>query len=265
MNSDISTLNKNAELLRINKQDQVDAVNALGFTHITMDTPLSEIATCIKWAGGLADLHLAAYNKVSHKTEYITKERWDGMGITERSSYVRVGVRMRAEGHAFIVAAEDAKYNNSYTMMWGGQGTDVSGITNYGENSSGLYDYSDEKAAEDCLKIIDKLKDVTYSGVTGAPACEAARDFTVAQDSTTRGWHLPSLIQLRLMMKYYTQLQQAFSDFDFSTTYSMSGYYWSCNEYSNGNAWSIYFGYGGSNSGNKNYTFRCRPVAPVVE
>ena len=52
--------NKEAVLLRLNKERQVEALNRIGFTDVTMDTPLSEIAEYIKWAGGLRDLRLAA-------------------------------------------------------------------------------------------------------------------------------------------------------------------------------------------------------------
>ena len=36
--------NKDAILLRINKEDQVKALKEQGFTEVTFDTPLSEIA-----------------------------------------------------------------------------------------------------------------------------------------------------------------------------------------------------------------------------
>ena len=48
-----------AILLRINKQDQVRALQDLGFTNVTNNTPLSEIAEYIRWAGGLRDLRIA--------------------------------------------------------------------------------------------------------------------------------------------------------------------------------------------------------------
>ena len=72
-----------AILLRINKQDQVRALQDLGFTNVTNNTPLSEIAEYIRWAGGLRDLRIACV-KISEEKRSLP------MAAEQRNSGVSV-------------------------------------------------------------------------------------------------------------------------------------------------------------------------------
>ena len=53
------TNEQSATLLRLNKQAQVAALNAVGFSDITENSRASEFGQRIKWAAGLLDLCLA--------------------------------------------------------------------------------------------------------------------------------------------------------------------------------------------------------------
>ena len=48
-----------AMLLRLNKQDQIEALKSIGFTTVNENTPASDIAEYMQWSGTLLDLSLA--------------------------------------------------------------------------------------------------------------------------------------------------------------------------------------------------------------
>ena len=48
--------NESALLLRMNKEEQVSVLQEIGFTNVNENTPASDIAKYIRWAGGLLDL-----------------------------------------------------------------------------------------------------------------------------------------------------------------------------------------------------------------
>ena len=43
----------NAMLLRLNKQDQIEALKSIGFTTVNENTPASDIAKYMQWSGTL--------------------------------------------------------------------------------------------------------------------------------------------------------------------------------------------------------------------
>lgn len=45
-------------LLRLNKQDQIEALKSIGFTTVNENTPASDIAKYMQWSGTLLDLSL---------------------------------------------------------------------------------------------------------------------------------------------------------------------------------------------------------------
>ena len=68
------TNEQSATLLRLNKQAQVAALNAVGFSDITENSRASEFGQRIKWAAGLLDLNLAC-NRISDNSKwYFTRE-----------------------------------------------------------------------------------------------------------------------------------------------------------------------------------------------
>ena len=58
-----------AMLLRLNKQDQIEALKSIGFTTVNENTPASDIAKYMKWAGTLLDLSLATLRMELHERE----------------------------------------------------------------------------------------------------------------------------------------------------------------------------------------------------
>lgn len=91
------TNEQSATLLRLNKQAQVVALNAVGFSDITENSRASEFGQRIKWAAGLLDLNLAC-NRISDNSNGISPVR---NGIPSRlptnsclSNAVFVSVRM---------------------------------------------------------------------------------------------------------------------------------------------------------------------------
>ena len=55
----MSTKEQSATLLRLNKQEQVKALQAVGFADITENSRASEFPNRIKWATGLLDMRVA--------------------------------------------------------------------------------------------------------------------------------------------------------------------------------------------------------------
>lgn len=68
------TNEQSATLLRLNKQAQVAALNAVGFSDITENSRASEFGQRIKWAAGLLDLNLAC-NRISDNSNGISPVR----------------------------------------------------------------------------------------------------------------------------------------------------------------------------------------------
>ena len=260
--------NKNAVLLKLNKEAQVQALRELGFTEVTNSTPLSEIAEYMRWAGGLRDIRLAAFHREQQMTVALTKEEWASMSSNIRTKYVKVGLWIRCNRTEFIIAAEDCKNSaGTYTFKWGGYGVDLRGVTNYSTGSVGLFDV--KTGEEDTLAAITQLNGYTDSqNITGAPACEAAYYYTVNNDvdadgNPNRQWYLPSISQLWLIAKYRTQIHEAFAVFFSSASYFSAEYYWSSTESSSSNSWHLNMYYGIMYINNRNNSDRCRPVCSV--
>ena len=70
----MSTKEQSATLLRLNKQEQVKALQAVGFADITENSRASEFPNRIKWATGLLDMRVAC-NRISDNSKwYFTRE-----------------------------------------------------------------------------------------------------------------------------------------------------------------------------------------------
>lgn len=104
------TNEQSATLLRLNKQAQVAALNAVGFSDITENSRASEFGQRIKWAAGLLDLNLAC-NRISDNSKwYFTREEWDSLTVTNKQLFIKRGLRIRAHGHSFVISAQEC-YN----------------------------------------------------------------------------------------------------------------------------------------------------------
>ena len=131
----------NAMLLRLNKQDQIEALKSIGFTTVNENTPASDIAKYMQWSGTLLDLSLATLRIEDGEQVFFTASEWNSMSANNRSKYIRIGIRLRAECHQFIIAKSDCvDAGGNKTFKWGGYGTDLRGLKNYGSGNQGLYE-----------------------------------------------------------------------------------------------------------------------------
>ena len=132
--------NKEALLLRLNKEMQVQALNEIGFPEVTFETPLSEITEYIKWAGGLRDLRIACVKLSDSSISHFTGEEWSALSANAKAQYSKIGVSVRARKREFIVAAADCvDANGGMTFKYGAYGVDLKGVKNYGAGNVGLY------------------------------------------------------------------------------------------------------------------------------
>ena len=158
------------------------------------------------------------------------------MSANNRSKYIRIGIRLRAECHQFIIAKSDCvDAGGNKTFKWGGYGTDLRGLKNYGSGNQGLYDTFDGKENTDV--IIETLAGVKDTqGTVGAPAAEAARAYkacTLESDGIedTTVWNLPALGELMLMAKYKTEINELITSMFGSQNIFTNDWYWSSTEY----------------------------------
>ena len=66
---------EDTQLMKQSKADLVAALNDVGVTQATADTPLSEVTELMKWAGGLRDVTLACVSKSDGKQAFFTRKR----------------------------------------------------------------------------------------------------------------------------------------------------------------------------------------------
>ena len=85
-----------AMLLRLNKQDQVAALQSIGFTTVNENTPASDIAKYMQWAGTLLDLSLATLRIEDGEQVFFTASEWNSMSANNRSKYILIGIVLRA-------------------------------------------------------------------------------------------------------------------------------------------------------------------------
>ena len=254
---------KDAILLRINKEDQVKALQELGFTEVNYNTPLSEMAEYIKWAGGLRDLRIACVKISDGSIHHFTGEEWNAMSANAKSQYSKLGVSIRARKREFVIAAANCvSASGGNTFKFGGYGVDFKNVKNYGANNSGLFDVN--TGYEDTKAIIEQTAGKTDSqSITGAPAAEAAWNYK-ANSYDPMQWYLPSITELRLMAEYKTEIN-AFLNKYFAGGALESEWYWSSTEYDSSSSWYVYMGNGSSSINYRHNTSRVRAVCcPVV-
>ena len=254
---------KDAILLRINKEDQVKALQELGFTEVNYNTPLSEMAEYIKWAGGLRDLRLACVKISDGSIHYFTGEEWNAMSANAKSQYSKLGVSIRARKREFIIAAADCTTTSGgSTFKFGGYGTDFKNVKNYAAGNVGLFDVN--TGYEDTMAIIEQTAGKTDTQSTkGAPAAEAAWNYK-ANSYDPMQWYLPSVTELRLMCEYKTEINE-FLTKNFAGGTIAGDWYWSSTEYDSSSSWHVHMNYGRSFYTYRNGTTRVRAVCcPVV-
>lgn len=249
------TNEQSATLLRLNKQEQVKALQEVGFTDLDEFSRASEFGLRIKWAAGLLDLCLAC-NRISDNSKaYFTAAEWNSLTLANKQLYIKRGLRIRARGRSFVISAQEC-YNADLTTVfyWGGQGKAIDGISSKGLGAM----YGCFTGEEDTDLIITTLKDQNNNGVIGAPAAEAARAYrayTLEGDGIEddSNWFLPSAGQLFLMYRYRDKINEMMRTFWSSDSMLMTDkYYWSSTIWDINTVWAFELNTGRITNQNKN-------------
>lgn len=243
----------------MNKQEMVKAFHEEGFNEITMESPLSLMAEYIRWMGGLRDLTLACVRKTDSENVFFTEAEWNSMSANNKSRYVKIGVRIRARKRSFIIAKDDAKAaDGNITFKFGCTDRDLKGVQNYGSINSGLYDIASGIA--DTKAAIDQSADqADSSGIIGAPACEAAWNYSAASEDKNQ-WYLPSVSELRLISEFRKEINSFISKMFSSENLIILDWYWSSTEYNSSYSWHVHMVYGSSCYHSRSGAYRVRPV-----
>ena len=266
----MSTKEQSVTLLRKNKQAQVAAFNAIGMTDVTENSRASEFAKRIKWAGGLLDICLAVQRYSDKSYWYFTKDEWDSLTNENKMKFIKRGLRVRAYGHSFVIAANDCyDADGNVTMAWGNR-NNVGDLDN---RSCGTA-YNDFAGAENTELILASLTGTTGGqSIVGAPAAEAAKAYkayTQEYDGIedTSDWQLPGLGVLLIIYKCKTEIQYALEYFwstDCMLCTSTNDYrYYSSTEYDASSAFTLSVHHGYISTQNKDTKHRVRAVCEEV-
>lgn len=237
------TVEKKATVSRPVKEDAVD-------------TGLKKILSIPREQKGL--LCLACTNKKDKSIAYFTGEEWNSLSIDVQSQYAKTGVSIYDDGHAFIIAPEDCKAEDSHDeFQFGGVGMDFVGVKNHESGYVGfITGYNDTKAiVEQCKGKEDK------DGILGAPAAEAAWNYK-ANEFDNLQWYLPSISELYLIYRYKDKINRFLSRYFLRGAQIEKWHYWSSTAYNKDCSWyvDIYIGYCYT-SNNRNVSYRVRAVA----
>lgn len=256
------TNEQSATLLRLNKQEQVKALQAVGFTDISENSRASEFAGRIKWAAGLLDLCLAC-NRISDNSKwYFTAAEWNTLTSANKQKFIKRGLRIRANAQSFVISSQEC-YGDAAGFCWGGRRKVIDGLSNKVLGAA----YGCITGKVDTGLIIDALKGVNVEGVIGAPAAEAARAykaFTLEADGLDDDseWFLPGLGQLMLFYRYRDKIDEMMRTFWSSDSMLLTDkYHWSSTIVNTESAWSIELSTGRTMDNNKNTNqFRVRAI-----
>lgn len=253
----MSTKEQSATLLRLNKQEQVKALQAVGFTDITENSRASEFPKRIKWASGLLDLRVAC-NRISDNSRmYFTQEEWNALTPANKLKFIRRGLLVRAHSQSFVIAAQECYAEGlSTSFYWGGLGKTIDGLSSKVLGQM----YTCFTGKEDTQLILDALKGTVSNGVEGAPAAEAAvayKAFTLNGDGLEDDteWFLPSSGHMMIMYRYRDQINEMLRAFWSSDSMFLTDkYYWTSTYYDTTNAWTCELNTGRMLVQNKNTT-----------
>jgi hypothetical protein len=253
-----------AHLLKQNREDLVATLNDLGFTEVNAETPLSELAEYMKWAGGLRDLRLACMSKSTKEHSYFTQEEWEALSASTKSSYIKLGIAIRAERQEFIISKDNVyRSTGATTMPWApNNSTNVKGLTDFGDGVIGVMEDMDGEANTDLILDYGAAQGITFEAAEQARAYKASTVSDGGFDDPTK-WSLPAIGQVWLMVKYKTQINAAITNFFGSQYILTNDWYWSSTEYSSAYAWYVNFNNGGVGNSSKTGTYRVRAVAPA--
>lgn len=262
----MSTKEQSVTLLRKNKLAQVKAFQSVGMSDVNESTRASEFADRIKWAAGLYDICLAC-KRISDGTDwYFTKEEWNTITNSNKALFVKRGLRIRAFGHSFVLAAQDCTTaEGDITMPWSNK-VNVSELTNRLRGDA----YRDFKGLENTELIIAQLSGTTGSqNIIGAPAAECAKAykaFTAEYDGIedTSDWHLPALGVCIILYRIKPAVQEALAYFWSYESKLAIASLWSSTELDAENAWYVSMSSGVVSYSVKDTKYRVRAVCDVM-
>lgn len=237
---------EDTQLMKQSKADLVAALHEVGVPQATVETPLSEITKLMRWAGGLRDVTLACVSRADGKQAFFTRAQWDSLSVTAKGSYIRIGVRVRAERTQFIVAKSDAvSETGTGSMAWQpsvSSYTDVPGLTNFAANPAMFRDLDGESNTDKILAW------ATESGISH-PAAKQARAYKAAtiadggyNDPTK--WSLAAIGQMLIIYKYLLEINAELEYFFGASAKIAIDWYWSSTEYSSSDAGYVAMNYG---------------------
>lgn len=211
----MSTKEQSVTLLRKNKEAQVAAFQSVGMSGVTVASRASEFGKYIKWAGGLLDLCVACQRLSDGSKWYFTREEWDSLTAANKQKFIKYGLRVRAYGHSFVIAATDSlDAEGNVTFAWGNRIK----VTDMDSRSCGNA-YNDFAGAQNTGLIIAAQAGTTGAeGVKGVPAAEISvtyKAYTKEQDGfeDEHDWHLPGLGCFIIMYKCKNEINEALEYF----------------------------------------------------
>lgn len=255
---------EDTQLMKQSKADLVAALLEVDVPLVSADSPLSEIAELMKWAGGLRDVTLSCVSKTDGSQAFFTREQWDALSVPSKSSYIRIGVRVRAERTQFIIAKSDAKSETgTNTMPWAASYPDVPGLTNFVGNPAMFRDLDGEANTDKILAWAEE-SGINHPAAKQARAYKAATIADGGYNDPTK-WSLAAVGQMLIIYKYLLEINAELKYFFGSSARIALDWFWTSTEYSSSFAWFVAM-YGGNVVYNgKNASGRVRPVAPVAE
>ena len=253
-----------AQFLRENRSALVAQLNDLGVIKVNDNTPLSELADYMRWAGGLRDLRLAVINRSTGAYSDYSEDEWNGLSAFAKASCVKLGIRIRAERLDFIISKDYVtRSNGSSIIPWlPNASLDVKGLTNYGDGSTGYLKDIDGEANTNLILSHKETSNLRFEAAEQARAYKASTVADGGFDDPTV-WSLPAIGQLWLLYKYYTQINTAITAFFGSAYIINTNWHWSSTECDSTNAWVVDMNIGMATRGSKANSYSVRAVAPV--
>lgn len=258
----MSTKEQSVTLLRKNKEAQVAAFQSVGMSGVTVASRASEFGKYIQWAGGLLDLCVACQRLSDGSKWYFTREEWDSLTAANKQKFIKYGLRVRANGHIFVIAATDSlDADGNVSFAWGNRVK----VTDMTSRNCGTA-YNDFAGAQNTELIISAQAGTTGNeGVHGVPAAEITRTYkayTMAQDGyeDNHDWHLPGLGCLIIMYKFKNEINEAMEFFWSADSKLAAAAYYSSTEYSSEYSFSLSISSGYINVPYKETVARVRPV-----
>lgn len=243
-------------LLRQNKRAQVEALNSLGYK-LTEEARASQFPMLVKWVSGLLDVTIAANRKRDNRKFFFALSEWQSLSSAEQDLFLLRGVRVRAWGTSFIVAAD-----NILNKAWGSKKQVSDAYISTVKKD--LYRFFD--ALTETRNLVTFFDGVSADGVLGAPAAEAAlayKAYTLERDGfeDDTEWCLPTFAHLTIMFRYRSEIEAVLTavwsaDFKF-----LNQLYWSCLQWDQNYAYRLTFQSGSSYIDTKNTVGIVRPIA----